>query len=70
MGPEREGGKAHTPRVFPRAKKRQSFVPDGRQRVDGRGVNEDVLVNVSRYHFAPRPSPLDNKLRLSGQAPL
>lgn len=70
MGPERGGGRAHTPRALPRAQKRQSSVPDGRQRVDGRGVGGDVLVHVSRYHVAPRTSPLDNKLRLSGQAPL
>lgn len=31
VGPEREGGKAHTSRVFPRAKKRETFVPDGSQ---------------------------------------
>lgn len=37
--PEREGGKAHTSRVFPTVKKRQTFVPDGKQRVGmaGRG---------------------------------
>ena len=31
VGPEREGRKAHTSRVFPRTKERQTFVPDERQ---------------------------------------
>lgn len=63
VGPEREGGKAHTSRVFPRAKKRETFVPDGSQGGGGGGVREDMLVSVSRYLLAPRTSPLDYKLR-------